>query len=250
MSLLCVLCIELTAARDGSDDEDEDEDEEQDGEGEDEEDEHDEDEDASGEEEDEEMAADGEDADDDGKSAVESHSSRPKVSAGSTASHPSKPLPPHLQRRALFHPPFHPFTSQPAPSTFSVEALIAIPHPCATHSLALPSCSSMLLTGSADGHVRVYDLWASANGGVALTSAQKTATGLGEGVSKGGVAKGWWVNAGAEDEDEDAEGEDDGEGDGVEKNKPAPIRKPEAVHSMVSQCDALWCLTGTQVSFP
>ena len=106
----------------------------------------------------------------------------------------------------------------------------------------------MLLTGSADGHIRSYDLWASANGGMPLTSAQKTATGLGESVNRGGVPKGWWVNAGVEEEDEDAEGEEDVEADpAVEKKKPAPVRRPEAVHSMVSQCDALWCLTGTQV---
>jgi transcriptional activator SPT8 len=54
--------------------------------------------------------------------------------------------------------------------------------------------------------------------------------GLGEGVSKAGVARGWWAN----------EVNTEGAGD-------AGIRR-EPVYSLACEGDGLWALTGTKVS--
>ena len=86
---------------------------------------------------------------------------------------------------------------------------------------------SYLLTGSQEGYIRAYDFWSSVNGGQMMTAQQRSAVGFGEGVSKAGVARGWWEN--------DVTGSD-GEG------------RAEPVYSMSVESDGLWALTGTRVS--
>ena len=68
------------------------------------------------------------------------------------------------------------------------------------------------------------------NGNQLMTAQQKTIVGLGEGVNKAGVARGWWSN--------EVEGIKDG----------AVSKRLEAVYSMAVEGDGLWALTGTQVS--
>ena len=132
--------------------------------------------------------------------------------------------PPHLTRRSLFLPAY---TSPPA--NLSIEAIVAIPLPSAVHSIASTACSSYLLAGSQDGYVRCYHFWASVNGGQLMTAQQRSAVGLGEGVAKAGVARGWWAV------------EVDGVRDGVVG------RKMEPVYSLACEGDGLWALAGTQV---
>ncbi|CDO69505.1 hypothetical protein BN946_scf184785.g10 [Trametes cinnabarina] len=50
------------------------------------------------------------------------------------------------------------------PRSFTVEAICAIPHPCATHTLASSLCMTHLITGSDDGYIRDYDTYAAVNG--------------------------------------------------------------------------------------
>lgn len=62
-----------------------------------------------------------------------------------------------------------------------------------------------------------------------MTAQQKTMVGLGEGVSKTGVARGWWAN----------------EVDYVKEGQ--ATKRLEGVYSMAVEGDGLWALTGTQV---
>jgi transcriptional activator SPT8 len=86
-----------------------------------------------------------------------------------------------------------------------------------------------LLAGSQDGYVRSYDFWASVNGAQLMTSQQKAVVGLGEGVSKAGVGRGWWSV--------EVEGIKDG----------AVGKRMEPVYSLACEGDGLWALGGTQV---
>ncbi|RXK38142.1 hypothetical protein M231_04603 [Tremella mesenterica] len=128
---------------------------------------------------------------------------------------------PHLLRRALFVPPF---SLHSPPSTLSIEAIVAIPIPSPVHSIATSLCSSWLLAGAQDGFVRAYDFYASVNGQQSMTSLLKANMGMGEGINKTGVGKGWWVN------------EVEGLGG----------MRAEPVYSMTCESDALWSLTGTK----
>jgi hypothetical protein len=132
-------------------------------------------------------------------------------------------LPPHLIRRSIFVPTL-PITLR-APT---IEAIVAIPLPTPIHSLATTTCGSYLLTGGADGYIRAYDLWSSVNGGQVMTAQQKSLVGLGEGISKAGVVRGWWS----------VEVENIGGGG----------KRKEGVYSMACESDGLWALAGTQVS--
>ena len=60
-----------------------------------------------------------------------------------------------------------------------------------------------------------------------MTAQQKSTVGLGEGVNKAGVPRGWWS---------------------VEVDGVGGERKKEAVYSMACEGDGLWALAGTQVS--
>ena len=65
-----------------------------------------------------------------------------------------------------------------------------------------------------------------------MTAQQKTMVGLGEGVNKTGVARGWWTNE-------------------VDCIKDGQVSKRlEGVYSMAVEGDGLFALTGTQVSDP
>jgi hypothetical protein len=90
-------------------------------------------------------------------------------------------------------------------------------------------CSSYLLTGSQDGHIRAYDPWSSANGMQTMTAQQRSVVGLGESINKAGVFRGWWNN-----EVESGSGEDAWKG-------------LEPVYSLACQSDALWAASGTRV---
>jgi transcriptional activator SPT8 len=61
-----------------------------------------------------------------------------------------------------------------------------------------------------------------------MTAQQKSTVGLGEGVNKAGISRGWWSV--------DVDGLSGGE------------RKKEAVYSMACEGDGLWAVAGTQVS--
>ena len=91
-------------------------------------------------------------------------------------------------------------------------------------------CSSYLLTGSQDGHIRAYDPWSSANGMQTMTAQQRSVVGLVESINKAGVFRGWWNN-----EVESGTGEDAWKG-------------LEPVYSLACQSDALWTASGTRVS--
>lgn len=120
-----------------------------------------------------------------------------------------------------------------------------IPIGSPVHSLAASSCLSYVLTGCEDGYVRAWDTWDSANGKSLLTAHQRGIGGLGEGVTKGGVCRGWWANdvpipppppssvaPRAEDDADD----------------PPPTSAREPVYSLAMQRDALWGVSGTSVS--
>lgn len=64
-----------------------------------------------------------------------------------------------------------------------------------------------------------------------MTAQQRTIVGLGEGVAKAGVTRGWWAN--------EVEGLRDG----------MMGKRLEPVYSMACEGDGLWALTGTQVNY-
>ncbi|RPD66163.1 WD40 repeat-like protein [Lentinus tigrinus ALCF2SS1-7] len=115
------------------------------------------------------------------------------------------------------------------PRSFTVEAICAIPHPCATHALASSLCMTHLLTGSDDGYIRDYDVFAAVNGKVFLTAPQRQHCGVIEGIMKAGQIKCWWENA-------------------IPEPKPdgqiteAPLYP---VYSLAMHSDALWSLAGS-----
>ncbi|ORY35329.1 WD40-repeat-containing domain protein [Naematelia encephala] len=216
-------------AEDGSDeaeedadvevDDDEDEDEEEDNEGDDDDDE---------DEDDEEDADDRSDDDDPEVEDIDMTANGEDDEAGSTRSGPTTtrskarspvtlPPPPHLIRRSLF-------TFPPPANPPSIEAIVAIPCANPIHSISLTTCASILLTGSQEGYVRAYDFWGSVNGNQLMTAHQKTFVGLGEGINKAGVGKGWWAN----------------EVEGINGMRMEPV------YSMACEGDGLWAATGTQ----
>jgi transcriptional activator SPT8 len=124
-----------------------------------------------------------------------------------------------MARRTIFTARF------PHPPHFNIDAVVAIPHPAPVHSLASTACLSYLLTGSQEGFIRAYDIWASVRGDQLLTTQQKTAVGIGE-IAKNGVGRGWWsVEV------------PDGEGG----------RWKEPVYSLACEADGVFTLAGTMV---
>ncbi|KAI0721065.1 WD40-repeat-containing domain protein [Cerioporus squamosus] len=115
------------------------------------------------------------------------------------------------------------------PRSFTVEAICAIPHPCATHALASSLCMTHLLTGSDDGYIRDYDVFAAVNGKVFLTAPQRQHCGVIEGIMKAGQIRCWWENAIPEVKPEGSTGE-------------APLYP---VYSLAMHSDALWSLAGS-----
>ena len=117
------------------------------------------------------------------------------------------------------------------PKSYTVEAIAAIPHPVPTHSLAASLCMSHLLTGSDDGYIRDYDVFASVNGKVFLTAPQRHHCGVIEGILKGVPIRSWWENP-VDPSGMNGVGDDQSLG---------------AVYSLLMQSDALWALSGSEV---
>ncbi|KAH9856911.1 WD40 repeat-like protein [Lenzites betulinus] len=116
------------------------------------------------------------------------------------------------------------------PRSFTVEAICAIPHPCATHALASSLCMTHLITGSDDGYIRDYDLFAAVNGKIFLTAPQRQHCGVIEGIMKAGQIRCWWENAIPTYAP-----------DGTVAGEPSLY----PVYSLAMQSDALWALAGT-----
>lgn len=122
------------------------------------------------------------------------------------------------------------------PRSFTVEAICAIPHPCATHALASTPCMTHLITGSDDGYIRDYDLFSAVNGKVFLTAPQRQHCGVIEGIMKAGQIRCWWENAlPAINPDNTLAGGD---------------TSLYPVYSLAMQSDALWALSGSDVRTP
>ena len=120
------------------------------------------------------------------------------------------------------------------PRTFTVEAICAIPHPVPTHALAASACMTHLLTGSDDGYVRDYDVFAAVNSKNFLTAPQRHHAGVVEGLMKSGQLRFWWENPAFSE----------GARQGLlaeEEVGPAPV------YSLAMHSDALWALAGTNV---
>lgn len=89
-----------------------------------------------------------------------------------------------------------------------------------------------LITGSDDGYIRDYDVFAAVNGKTFLTAPQRHHCGVVEGTMKAGQHRTWWENL-------------------ADPTRPiTPGTDPELspVYSLLMQSDALWGLSGTAVS--
>ncbi|KAH7889346.1 WD40 repeat-like protein [Phlebopus sp. FC_14] len=137
---------------------------------------------------------------------------------------PRSPSPAEVRKRALAFP-------SRQPRSFTVEAICAIPHPVPTHSLASSFCMTHLLTGSDDGYVRDYDIFAAVNGKVTLTAPQRHHCNVVEGNMKSGQIRYWWENP-------DIGGPQTGYAQGSESSL-------SPVYSLAMHSDALWALGGT-----
>lgn len=87
-----------------------------------------------------------------------------------------------------------------------------------------------LLTGSDDGYIRDYDIFAGVNGKVYLTAPQRHHCGVMEGLIKAATLKFWWENPGLSQGSMDTE---------------VPLCAP---YSLLMHSDALWSLAGTEAS--
>ncbi|KAH0827166.1 hypothetical protein J3R83DRAFT_4857 [Lanmaoa asiatica] len=141
---------------------------------------------------------------------------------------PRSPSPAEVRKRTLAFPFTH--RSQ-LPRSFTVEAVCAIPHPVPTHALASSFCMSHLLTGSDDGYIRDYDIFAAVNGKVTLTAPQRHHCNVVEGNMKSGQIRCWWENP-------DLVNLQNGYPQGGETTV-------SPVYSMAMHSDALWALGGT-----
>jgi len=140
--------------------------------------------------------------------------------------------PAHVRRNALA------FALDRAPRSYTVEAICAVPHPVPTHALASSSCMTHLLTGSEDGYIRDYDIFAAVNSKNFLTAPQRHHAAVVEGLMKSGQLRCWWENPSLPP--------DQSKGNSnlltVEEE---PSLAP--VYSLAMQSDALWALAGTDV---
>lgn len=140
-------------------------------------------------------------------------------------------LSPAFLRRSLLYPQF-PVKAK----AYAVEVISALPHPVATHSLASSLCLTHLLTGSEDGYIRDYDVYAACNGKNFLSQPQRQHCSIQEGAIKAPVARMWWENPlQPPDQPDDT-----------------PVGQTlSPVYSLLMHSDALWGLSGTSacVSF-
>jgi transcriptional activator SPT8 len=135
------------------------------------------------------------------------------------------PSPAALRRAALLESVTH-------PKSYTVEAICAIPHPVPTHALAASACLTHMLTGSHDGYVRDYDLFAAVNGKNFLTAQQRHHCGVIEGTMKAVPVRCWWENPARP----------------TPPGMPQPDSHLAPIYSMAMQLDGLWTLTGAEVS--
>lgn len=135
--------------------------------------------------------------------------------------------PAQLRKRTLLLPAGATYTR---PRSYAVEAVCAIAHPTPTHALAHSLCMTHLLTGSDDGYIRDYDIFAAVNGKAFLTAPQRHHCGVVEGIMKAGQIRYWWENPKL-----------GGNPPGSEENSIAPV------YSLLLQSDALWSLAGSNV---
>ncbi|KAG1756701.1 WD40 repeat-like protein [Suillus paluster] len=141
--------------------------------------------------------------------------------------HQRSPSPASVRKKALAFPSSH---SELPPRTFTVEAICAIPHPVPTHALASSFCMTHLLTGSDDGFIRDYDIFAAVNGKTTLTAPQRHHCNVVEGNMKAGQIRCWWENS-----------------DYVPQSVYPPMgdSSPCPVYSLAMHSDAVWALGGT-----
>lgn len=90
-----------------------------------------------------------------------------------------------------------------------------------------------LLTGSDDGYIRDYDIFSAVNGKIFLTAPQRHHCGVMEGIMKAAQIKAWWENPA---DMRDVVGQID----------EVPLSAP---YSLLMHSDALWALSGSEVSF-
>lgn len=88
-----------------------------------------------------------------------------------------------------------------------------------------------LLTGSDDGYIRDYDIFAAVNGKSFLTAPQRHHAGVVEGLMKSGQLRFWWENPVATNVKQSSD----------DDSTQAPV------FSLAAQSDALWALAGTDV---
>ncbi|KAF8910982.1 WD40-repeat-containing domain protein [Gymnopilus junonius] len=125
------------------------------------------------------------------------------------------------------------FSLDNIPRSYTIEAICAIPHPVPTHALAASACITHLLTGSEDGYIRDYDVFAAVNSKSFLTAPQRHHAGVVEGLMKSGQLRYWWENP------------------GLSESKPLGLlvadEEPNLapVYSLAMHRDALWALAGT-----
>ncbi|KAG0707686.1 WD40 repeat-like protein [Suillus ampliporus] len=141
--------------------------------------------------------------------------------------HQRSPSPASVRKKALAFPSSH---SELPPRTFTVEAICAIPHPVPTHALASSFCMTHLLTGSDDGFIRDYDVFAAVNGKTTLTAPQRHHCNVVEGNMKAGQIRCWWENS-----------------DFVPQSAYPPMGDSSLcpVYSLAMHSDAIWALGGT-----
>ena len=92
---------------------------------------------------------------------------------------------------------------------------------------------SHLLTGSDDGYIRDYDVFAAVNGKSFLTAPQRHHCGVVEGIMKAGQIRCWWENP------------DLSRFDASSPASEEPAVSP--VYSLLMHSDALWALAGSNV---
>lgn len=129
------------------------------------------------------------------------------------------------------------------PRTYQVEAICALPHPVPTHALACSFDMSHLLTGSDDGYIRDYDIFAAVNSKTFLSAPQRHHAGVVEGLMKAGQLRFWWENPGFNQRR--------GFVGGQAMPPLGPLMEEDAglapVYSLLMHSDALWALAGTDV---
>ncbi|KIK57747.1 hypothetical protein GYMLUDRAFT_246734 [Collybiopsis luxurians FD-317 M1] len=160
----------------------------------------------------------------------ESPSRSPEEVKSEHSKDPSPAPPPRLRNRAISPAGARKkaLRLKTIPRSLIVEAVCAIPHPVPTNALATSHCMTHLLTGSEDGYIRDYDIFAALNSKNFLSAPQRHHSGVVEGLMKAGQHRFWWEN-----------------------NLPSSVSGVEEdrnlvpVHSLTMHSDALWALAGT-----